>query len=191
MGTAYLTNSLLPLISAADAGRVVFLGAAPVNFVKQKGVDSNISDVGGERLTACTFETYGVSKLFTCLYAYELQKRLKEHNNEAYKKIQCYVADPGVERTTILGKTEGGAMKILFGWVEYILGTDVETGALSSIYCATSTNIPVAMRGGVFQAGPKVAPFKWSTDAYSAENSAKVFDAINTGIAAKGFRSFE
>ena len=83
MGTAYLTNSLLPLLSASSAGRVVFLGALPVNMVKQKEVETYICDVGGEKLTGCTFETYGVSKLFTCLYAYELHQRLAAHNNAA------------------------------------------------------------------------------------------------------------
>ena len=190
MGTTYLTNSLLPLISASSAGRVVFLGALPVNMVKQKGVDSYISDVGGEKLTACTFETYSVSKLFTCLYAYELQQRLAAHNNEPYGKIECYVAEPGVAKTTFLGKVEGGVFKTFMGLVEGIIGTDIETGALSSIYCATA-NIPVALRGATFKSGPKVAPFKWETKAFNAENSARVFNAINTAIAEKGFRAFE
>jgi NAD(P)-dependent dehydrogenase (short-subunit alcohol dehydrogenase family) len=191
MGTAYLTNSLLPLISASSAGRIVFLGTLPVNMVKQKGVETYITDVGGERLTACTFETYAASKLFTCLYAYELQTRLAGHSNRAYNKIVCYVADPGVARTTFLEKVPVGAMKTLMGVANRVLGGDTETGALSSIYCATSTSIPEAMRGGAFQAGPKVAPFKWETAAYNAANGARVFDAVNAAIAAKGFRPFE
>ena len=78
------------------------------------------------------------------------------------------------------------------GAVQGIIGTDIETGALSSIYCATN-NISVAFRGATFKVGPKVAPFKWETKAYNAVNSARVFDAINTvtGIAEKGFRAFD
>ena len=190
MGTVYLTTSLLPLISASSAGRVVFLGALPVNMVKQKGVESHITDVGGEKLSACTFETYSVSKLFTCLYCYELQKRLASHRNEAYSRIECYSCEPGVAKTTFLGKIEGGAFKTVMGIAEGILGTTIEVGALSSIYCATS-DIPESLRGECFKSGPKVAPFKWDTKAYNADNSARVFNAINATIAQKGFRAFE
>ena len=190
MGTAYLTNSLLPLISASSAGRVVFLGALPVNMVKQKGFNRYLSDVGGEKLTACTFETYSVSKLFTCLYAFELQQRLAAHSNQSYSKIECYAAEPGVAKTTFLGKVKGGVFKTFMGFVEGIIGTDLETGALSTIFCATA-DIPVALRGKTFKSGPKVAPFKWETKAYNAENSASVFNAINMAIKAKGFQAFE
>ena len=191
MGTTYLCSSLLSLIAASSAGRVVFLGALPVNLVKQKGVEKYITDVGGEQLTTCSFETYRVSKLFTCLYAYEIQKRLTTHSNQSYNKIECYVADPGVVRTTFHSKIKGGIFKTVMGFAERVLGSDIETGSLSSIYCATKTDIPVAMRGGTFQAGPKVAPFKWGTKAYNPENSARVFDAINTAIVAKGFKAFQ
>eukprot|EP01034_Spumella_vulgaris_P035046 gene35046-43213_t len=190
MGTTYLTTSLLPLIAASPAGRVVFLGALPVNMVKQKGVDGHINDVGGESLTSCTFETYGVSKLYTCLYAYELQKRLAAHDNEAYNNIEIYGADPGVVKTTFHGKLEGGLFKFVMGIAESIMGVDTDTGALSSIYCATVSGVSLSMRGGVFTAGPKVAPFKWETKAYNEQNSARVFDAINAATTAKGFRAF-
>lgn len=191
LGTTYLTYSLLPLISAAPAGRVVFLGAAPVNMVHQSGVETYIKDVGGERLTSCTFETYSVSKLFTCLFALELQKRLLSHPRAAYNKVECYVADPGVARTSFHGKLEPGAFKVVTGMIEFLVATDLETGALSSIYCATRPSIPAAMRGGAFQAGPRVAPFKWSTRAYNEVNASRVFDAINAAIAGKGFKIFE
>ena len=197
VGTAYLTSSLLSLISASSAGRVVLFSAHEVNIVHQKGVESYITDVGGEKLTASTFETYSVSKLFTCLYAYELQKRLAEHSNEAYKKIECYVADPNVVRTAFVGKMEGGVMKTVFGLRELLIGDEIETGGLCSVYCATSFDIPVAMRGGTFmkgetwQTGPNVYPFQWTTKAYNDENSARVFDAINATIAVKGVRAFE
>jgi NAD(P)-dependent dehydrogenase (short-subunit alcohol dehydrogenase family) len=197
MGTAYLTNSLLPLISASSAGRVVFLSAHEVNIVHQKGVETFITDVGGERLTACTFEAYAVSKLFTCLYAYELQIRLTGHSNEAFNKIVCYVADPNVVRTEFIGKMEGGVIRTAFSIRELLIGDNIETGALCSVFCATSSDIPITMRGGAYmkgetvQAGPHVYPFQWTTKAYNAENSARVFDAVNAAIAVKGFRRFE
>ena len=191
MGTAYLTISLLPLIAAASAGRVVFLGALPVNLVNQKEVEKYITDVGGQTLTKCTFETYRASKLFTCLFALEFQKRLTAHNNAAYKKIVCLVADPGVVKTTFHGKMKDSMFKSVMGVAERILGTDVETGSLSSIYCATSLTIPEGMKGGTFQAGPYVAPFKWDTKAYNAENGVRVFEAVNALIAVKGAKAFE
>eukprot|EP01034_Spumella_vulgaris_P031094 gene31094-38428_t len=99
MGTAYLTTSLLHLIAASPAGRVVFLSAHEVNIVYQKGVESYLTD-----------------------------KRLAAHGDAAYNKIECYVADPNVVRTKFVGKMEGGVMKTVFNLREHLIGDDIETG---------------------------------------------------------------
>ena len=197
LGAAYLTSSLLPLISASSAGRVVFLSAHEVNVVHQEGVDNFITDVGGEKLTECTFEAYCVSKLFICLYAHELQKRLVMHNNKNYNNVECYVADPNVVRTTFVGKMVGSVIKTAFTVRELLIGDEIETGGLCSIYCATCNNIPINMKGecfmkgGTYQDGPNVYPFEWTTKAYNGENSTRVFDAIDAAIRQKGFKAFE
>ena len=174
----------------------MFLSAHEVNVVFQSGVDKYLEDVGGEKLTSCSFEAYGVSKLFICLYCYELQRRLAAHSNQAYNNIECYVADPNVVCTEFIGKMEGGAMKTIFSLRELLIGDDIDTGALCSVFCATSPDIPVNMRGGAYmkghtyQVGPHFYPFQWSTS-YNGENSSKVFDAIGTLIVEKGFKPFE
>lgn len=101
IGTAHLTNGLLPLVARSPVGRVVNLssdtgacegiaagslsrcprsrcGVAPfaVNYTKPESIRKRLEDVGGEQLGVSNLDAYSESKMLLTLWTEELQARL-------------------------------------------------------------------------------------------------------------------
>ena len=74
IGHVYLTQLLLPLLKAGKPSRVVVVSSALSSSINEP---LPWDDLGGAALTESGMGTYGLSKLYNCLHAMELQKRYK------------------------------------------------------------------------------------------------------------------
>ena len=113
IGTAYLTNRLLPLVAASETGRITLLSSFRANDANDTTFQKKyLPDIGGEQLTTTTDEHYVYSKLLNSLYVQELQKRLINHSNSKYRHILVNAADPGMVNTTILDKADFSKFRV-------------------------------------------------------------------------------
>jgi NAD(P)-dependent dehydrogenase (short-subunit alcohol dehydrogenase family) len=112
-----LTHALLPLLKAAPQGRVVNVSSMAHMRGHLDLKDLTLSK-GWDGYGA-----YGASKLANVLFTVELAKRL--HGT----KVTTYALHPGVIHTKLLTTGFGGG------------GADLESGAVTSVYCATEPSL--------------------------------------------------
>lgn len=112
-----LTHRLLPLLVEAPQGRIVNVSS----MAHMRG------DLSMDDLTLSKgwtgYGAYGTSKLANILFTVELAKRLKG------TKVTTYALHPGVIHTKLLTSGFGGG------------GADLESGAVTSVYCATEPSL--------------------------------------------------
>jgi NAD(P)-dependent dehydrogenase (short-subunit alcohol dehydrogenase family) len=183
MGTVYLTNKLIPLLSKSPAARVVILISGFVYYISGSYFDSHIADVGGETWGPedTGLDAYAFSKLLLAMYASELQERL--HQDPTTANISVFSVHPGVVNTDILNKADKeSTLARLFSCLHPFMSITPEVGALSTLYCATSDKIvSEGHHGKMFSEGPYVqisAPPSF----FTRENCAKAYDAIQATI---------
>ncbi|MDR8409210.1 oxidoreductase [Nonomuraea sp. 3-1Str] len=162
LGHFALTGLLLPKLLARPGARVVTV-SSDAHTRGRLDFDDLTLERGYGRMSA-----YGRSKLANLLFALELQRRAER----AQADLKSVATHPGATATNIV---KVGPLKPLLGL--FLLSP--ETGALPSLYAATSPDI----RGGEF-VGPKLRLLTPSADAGSEELAARLWDVSTelTGV---------
>ena len=107
IGLAYLTNALVPNVSASRTGRIIIVTATPVGqFSSAAAIAARLRDVGGMRDTTTTFGSYLDSKVFASLYGQALQRHLAARAGS--KHVLVASCDPGAVSTPIQAKMVPG-----------------------------------------------------------------------------------
>lgn len=145
LGTAHLTQELLPLLlaSAAKTGdaRVVHVAS----MLHQKGKNEQLFTPPAQH---DSWVSYGNSKLALLHHAFELQRRYSALG------LQAYALHPGAVFTQVANKGLAGhawigAIRQRFAWLESLFLLTPEEGAQTSVYCATA---PQLLGGRYFSA---------------------------------------
>jgi NAD(P)-dependent dehydrogenase (short-subunit alcohol dehydrogenase family) len=129
LGHVVLTMNLLPLVQAADRGRIVHVGsrmgymAAP-----DGGIDFDNLRGEGEYLAS---EAYGRSKLANALFSLKLSQMLDPNETTSN------VVHPGFVKTNI-GRNATGIIGFLYNNAATIVQKDLAEGAATQVYVATS-----------------------------------------------------
>lgn len=136
----HLTSLLLPLLEKSPDGRVV-----TVSSIAHRWGKMDLDDLMAESPYK-PFRSYSESKLACLMFAYELDRRLKEHN----MKTIAVSSHPGWSDTPLSQNSKKGFRAI------FSLGQPAWKGALSILYAATAEEVergsyygPRAM-GGAF-----------------------------------------
>ncbi|MBR7830009.1 SDR family NAD(P)-dependent oxidoreductase [Actinospica sp. MGRD01-02] len=129
LGHFALTGHLLPLLLAAEQPRVVTVTSVMHKLaVRNELTDFKILPHGSNWLG------YGRSKLANLMFAFELDRR-------AHGRLCSIAAHPGVARSDLMARTEGGARKVLGPLMRH--GTDLfaqsaDQGARPILFAATA-----------------------------------------------------
>jgi NAD(P)-dependent dehydrogenase (short-subunit alcohol dehydrogenase family) len=101
----------------------------------------NFDDLHGEQ-SYDEWDAYGQSKLANVLFAYELQRRLRNRDVEDVRSVACH---PGYAATNLQrrGPEQSGSTLRLVGMqaANAVLAQDAATGALPLLYAATAPDI--------------------------------------------------
>ena len=97
--------------------------------------------------------TYCHSKLAQMVFAYELQKRVKESN----RNVEVYVCHPGASRTNLSKKEASLMTKILFKFLSP-LAQSAEHGSWPEVLCATQSNLEERVLYGPTKRNEMVGP---------------------------------
>ena len=137
LGHFALTGHLLPELKASDGeSRIVTQSSGAHTAGKM-----DFADLHSERSYG-KWAAYGRSKLANLLFAYELQRRLDEHDIGALRSVACH---PGYADTELQfrGPRESGST-VKMGMMKVantLFGQSAEQGALPMLYAATSQDI--------------------------------------------------
>jgi NAD(P)-dependent dehydrogenase (short-subunit alcohol dehydrogenase family) len=182
IGSAYLTQSLLPLLKKSRAARIIMLTSAMMTRISPTCFESRVADVGGESVNehGTDEEAYAFSKLLIAMYAKELHARLQSDSSSNNIVVVSTYPNPADEDT-------------IFNSYYYWLfpptsGVAPELGALAPLYCATSEDVSARVHGGlVCGAGPYVSPSSIvsSSPVFTDENCRRAYDAIESTIKRK------
>jgi len=129
LGHFALTGHLLPLLLAAERPRVVTVTSVMHKLaVRNELTDFKILPHGSNWLG------YGRSKLANLMFAFELDRR-------AHGRLCSMAAHPGVARSDLMARTEGGARKVLGPLMRH--GTDLiaqsaDQGARPILFAASA-----------------------------------------------------
>lgn len=124
LGHFALTGQLLPLLEAAEAGRIVVVSSVAHRFGK-----ISFSNLNGER-RYWRWPAYAQSKLANLIFAKELQRRLQKQGS----KVIAVAVHPGYSDTNLQRHTPGGAV------MNRIAQSQLE-GAMPTLYGATETGL--------------------------------------------------
>ncbi len=142
LGHFALTGHLLPLLLAAEQPRVVTVTSVMHKLaVRNELTDFKILPHGSNWLG------YGRSKLANLMFAFELDRR-------AHGRLYSIAAHPGVARSDLMARTEGGARKLLGPMLRHgthLFAQSAEQGARPILFAATAK---AALKAGA--ARPKV-----------------------------------
>lgn len=128
-----LTHLLLPLLEAAPAGRVV-----NVSSVAHTRGRVELADLPVPRAFS-GYAAYGASKLLNVYFTHELARRLTARGS----RVRTFALHPGVITTKLLQAGFGMA------------GASVESGARTSVFCATSDRVGAS---GTYYADAREVP---------------------------------
>ena len=129
LGYFLLTHLLLDLLKAAPSARIVNVASDAHKAVK----DINFDDLGFKEGYGI-MKAYGLSKIANIMFTYELARKLEGN------KVSVNALHPGFVATNIGANTIpviGKAIK----WLVNLTAKDVETGAQTSIYLASSAEV--------------------------------------------------
>eukprot|EP01035_Chromulina_nebulosa_P036416 gene36416-49054_t len=186
-GTAYLTNLLLPLVIKSTEGRIVILSSGAIGFVSSSGLNKAFEDIGGKNVRESNLDIYALSKYYNTAYAEILQEKL---NEKGINNVSVFSVHPGAVKSDALNKSESNFVTILFSYVLLpLLGVNADTGAISTLYAATSPNALIH-KGKMFDEGPVIKLYK-TPATYTLDNAHKIFNGINKEIETLGFESFK
>lgn len=171
LGPFLLTNLLLPLLEAAEQGRIVNVASGAHSFVK--GI--NFDDMDFERGFSI-FKVYGHSKLCNILFTRSLAERLEG------SPVTVNSLHPGAVSTS-LGAQNGRYVKLIYTVLGVFFRTP-EKGARSSIYLATRPEGGTS-NGKYFYDCRAIEPKSWARDDAAAERLWEL-SAHLTGLDAAG-----
>lgn len=139
LGHFLLTNLLIPLLRAADDGRVVVLTSSTYTLTKPDGID--LGDLQCQRRKYSMFGQYAQTKLANILFVKELARR--ERKQSASSPVKAYAVHPGLVRTDVVRNMPWYLYypNSWFGFAVAALQKTPEAGAWTSIWCATSAEL--------------------------------------------------
>ncbi|KAG0032865.1 hypothetical protein BGZ81_009918 [Podila clonocystis] len=139
MGPFLFTQLLLPRLIEAQPSRIVNVSSMAHELqLSEGGIQfGTLSQADGES----PIVHYNRSKLANILYTKALARRLEEAGHD---KVFVNAVHPGYVLTDIdsrIENTVGKAMGLFMTTFRHVVGRDVEDGALTQLYCATSPQI--------------------------------------------------
>lgn len=189
IGTAYLTSKLLPLIVKSIAPRVVLLLCDSIFRLDEKRFERFMVDFGGDHLKINEADATAFARAINALYAYELQKRLRAMRSNAI--VVCTLRDNLVRSTsassTTTSTTTTSTSHPSNSSCTYHTSRTISRGALSAVYCATSSemeNIKYHGRMVDYSGTPKL--YRIPGSFFSPENCRRVYHAIGAAVQSKG-----
>jgi NAD(P)-dependent dehydrogenase (short-subunit alcohol dehydrogenase family) len=133
LGYFHLTNLLLPALKAAPGARIVNVASRA-----HQGVKLRFDDLQHER-RYIGWLAYKRSKLANLLFTYELARRLSNNNGANGDGLTVNALHPGFVATSI-GVRHGFIPGLLWRAAS-LAAIDVEKGAETSVYLATSPDV--------------------------------------------------
>lgn len=132
LGHFVLVNRLMPLLSAAEAGRIVHVGSrAGYSSTPPEGID--FDNLRGEKAFDAGY-AYGRSKLANALFSLELAKRLEG------TRLTSNVVHPGLVKTNI-ARTAPALIRGAFGLFGGLIAKTPAQGAATQVYVATAPEL--------------------------------------------------
>jgi NAD(P)-dependent dehydrogenase (short-subunit alcohol dehydrogenase family) len=126
LGHFALTGHLLPLLLQTPASRVVSLSSLAHRWSPIRLHDMHFKQGYSKR------EAYGQSKLACLMFAYELNRKLKEHG----RRTLSVAAHPGLSDTNLAQH-----MPPMLRWLSPMIGQSAAAGALPTLYAALSPKL--------------------------------------------------
>ena len=172
LGTAHLTQQLLPLLLATAAktgdARVVHVAS----MLHRKGSNAELFTPPPKH---DSWVSYGNSKLGLLHHAFELQRLY------AAAGLQAYALHPGAVFTQVANKGLAGhawigAIRRRFAWLESLFLLTPEEGAQTSVYCATAPQL----LGGRYFSACQLA--NHHSDADDAAVAARLYEQTQTRL---------
>lgn len=185
LGHFAFVGRILPLILAADAGRVVVVSSGA-----HRAGRIDLDDLNWERTRYQRWLAYGRSKLANLLYVLELQRRL----DEAGSPVIAVGAHPGYARTalqttgpTMQGGLGGRVTGVLSGLANALVAQPAARGVLPQLYATAADDVPGASYWGPDGPGEArgfPAPASRSSQALDAEVARGLWQASEelTGV---------
>ncbi len=132
LGHFLLCGLLFERIEESE-GRIVVVGsnAYKMGLKKIQFEDLNFD----KKYTA--WNSYAQSKLAQMMFAYELQRRIKDAN----KSVQVQICHPGASRTNLLKDTASTFNKILWSVLSCFIAQSAEKGSWPEVMCATEDGL--------------------------------------------------
>lgn len=130
-GHFLLCGLLFDLVEASN-GRIVVVGSTGYRMGLKK---IQFEDLNFDH-NYNAMKTYCHSKLAQMVFAYELQKRVKEKG----RNVQVYICHPGASRTNLAKKEAGLVTKVLFKLLSP-LAQSAEHGSWPEVLCSTENNL--------------------------------------------------
>ncbi len=129
LGHVVLTMNLLPLVRAADRGRIVHVGSQMgYRSAPEGGIDfDNLRGEAGYD----AFEAYGRSKLANALFSLKLSQMLDP------ARTTSNAVHPGFVESNI-GRNADGIVGFFYNTVANLIKKDVSEGAATQVYVATN-----------------------------------------------------
>lgn len=129
LGHVVLTMSLLPLVQAADRGRIVHVGSR-MGYMAAPAGGIDFDNLRGEGEYSAS-EAYGRSKLANALFSLKLSQILDPDETTSN------VIHPGFVKTNI-GRNASGIIGFLYNNAATVVQKDLAEGAATQVYVATS-----------------------------------------------------
>lgn len=130
LGHFLLINLLFPFLLKSDAARVITLGS--LAYKKGKIDFNNLND---ER-SYSKWNAYSQSKLACIMFAYELDRRIKQHG----LPVKSVSAHPGFSQTN-LAHSSPTLIKSVFNPAADLIGQGAVEGSLPILMAALSSNV--------------------------------------------------
>eukprot|EP00842_Homolaphlyctis_polyrhiza_P004941 jgi/Hompol1/5448/HPOL_001699-RA len=134
VGHFVFTREVLPALLKAENPRIVNVSSGLHNGTLPQGI---LFDSMNDEKAMTIWQRYAQSKLSNILFTMGLNKRFGD-------KIYANSVDPGYVATGLdsgLQATYGSWIKPIFGLLKRVAALDTKTGALTSLYAATSPDI--------------------------------------------------
>ncbi len=129
LGHVVLTMNLLPLVQAADRGRIVHVGSR-MGYMAAPDGGIDFDNLRGEGEYSAS-EAYGRSKLANALFSLKLSQMLDPNETTSN------VVHPGFVKTNI-GRNATGIIGFLYNNAATIVQKDLAEGAATQVYVATN-----------------------------------------------------
>lgn len=137
-----LVNHLLPLVKAAEAGRIVHVSSRASHSLVPKG-GINFDHLREGTKQGGGLERYGRSKLANALFSFQLAKRL------AGTGVTSNALHPGLIQTNIVRHTPK-IFQLLFNSIGSLFAKNLEQGAATQTYLAAHP-LAAGVSGAYFQ----------------------------------------